>query len=204
VVLGTGVALLRHVLDTKVRSEADVRALTDKTVLGVVSYADEMPKHPVILRDEPSSASSEAVRRLRTNLQFIDVARRPRSIVVTSSIPGEGKSTMVLNLAVSLADTGARVLLVDADLRRPSIAEYAGLEGAAGLTTVLIGRAKGADVVQPWGAGTLDISGWAYSPNPSELLGSPAMIALLEQLTASYDMVLLDSPPILPSPTQPC
>jgi len=88
-----------------VRSEADVRALTDRTILGVVSYADEVPKHPVILRDEPSSASSEAVRRLRTNLQFIDVARRPKSIVVTSSIPGEGKSTIVLNLAVSLADT---------------------------------------------------------------------------------------------------
>ena len=198
-ILGVSVALLRHILDTKVRSEADVRALTDSPILGVVSYAEEMPRHPVILRDEPSSASSEAVRRLRTNLQFIDVASRPRSIVVTSSIPGEGKSTIVLNLAVSLADTGARVLLIDADLRRPSIAEYAGLEGAAGLTTVLIGRAKGADVVQPWGDGTLDIlpSG-PIPPNPSELLGSPAMIALLEQLTASYDMVLLDSPPILP------
>jgi polysaccharide biosynthesis transport protein len=197
--LGVGVALLRHGLDTKVRSESDVRALTDKTVLGVVSYADELPKHPVILRDEPSSASSEAVRRLRTNLQFIDVARRPRSIVVTSSIPGEGKSTIVLNLAVSLADTGARVLLVDADLRRPSIAEYAGLEGAVGLTTVLIGRANVADVVQPWGDGPLDIlPAGPIPPNPSELLGSPAMVALLEQLTTSYDMVLLDSPPILP------
>jgi polysaccharide biosynthesis transport protein len=198
-VLGTSVALLRHVLDTKVRSEADVRALTDSTVLGVVSYSDELPKHPVILRDEPSSASSEAVRRLRTNLQFIDVARRPKSIVVTSSIPGEGKSTIVLNLAVSLADTGARVLLVDADLRRPSIAEYAGLEGAVGLTTVLIGRANVADVVQPWGDGPLDIlPAGPIPPNPSELLGSPAMVALLEQLTATYDMVLLDSPPILP------
>jgi succinoglycan biosynthesis transport protein ExoP len=198
-VLGASVALLRHVLDTKVRSEAEVRALTDSTVLGVVSYADEMPKHPVILRDDPSSASSEAVRRLRTNLQFIDVASRPRSIVVTSSIPGEGKSTIVLNLAVSLADTGARVLLVDADLRRPSIAEYAGIEGAVGLTTVLIGRANVADVIQPWGDGPLDVlPAGPIPPNPSELLGSVAMVTLLEQLTAAYDMVLLDSPPILP------
>jgi succinoglycan biosynthesis transport protein ExoP len=198
-VLGVSIAILRHLLDTKVRSESDVRALTDSPVLGVVSYAEEMPRHPVILRDQPASAPSEAVRRLRTNLQFIDVARRPRSIVVTSSIPGEGKSTIVLNLAVSLADTGARVLLVDADLRRPSIADYTGVEGAAGLTTVLIGRARGADVVQPWGDSTLDImpSG-PLPPNPSELLGSPAMVALLEQLTSSYDMVLLDSPPTLP------
>jgi succinoglycan biosynthesis transport protein ExoP len=198
-VLGVSIAFLRHILDTKVRSESDVRALTDSPVLGVVSYAEEMPRHPVILRDQPASAPSEAVRRLRTNLQFIDVARRPRSIVVTSSIPGEGKSTIALNLAVSLADAGARVLLVDADLRRPSIADYTGVEGAAGLTTVLIGRARGTDVVQSWGDGTLDImpSG-PLPPNPSELLGSPAMVALLEQLTSSYDMVLLDSPPTLP------
>jgi succinoglycan biosynthesis transport protein ExoP len=136
---------------------------------------------------------------LRTNLQFIDVASRPRSIVITSSIPGEGKSTMAINLAVSLADTGARVILVDADLRRPSIADYAGIEGNVGLTTVLIGRADVEDVVQPLGTTTLDLlpSG-QIPPNPSELLGSPAMIGLLDRLTASYDTVLLDSPPLLP------
>jgi succinoglycan biosynthesis transport protein ExoP len=88
--LGIGIALLRHILDTKVRSEADIRAITDSPVLGIVGYTDELPKHPVIVRDEPLSASSEEVRRLRTDLQFIDFAQRPRSIVVTSSIPTEG------------------------------------------------------------------------------------------------------------------
>jgi len=132
-------------------------------------------------------------------LQFIDVADRPKSIVITSSVPAEGKSTIALNLAVSLADTGARVILVDADLRRPSMAEYVGIEGNVGLTTVLIGRADVADVVQPLGTTTLDLlpSG-RIPPNPSELLGSPAMAGLLDRLTASYDMVLLDSPPLLP------
>ena len=76
------------------------------------------------------------MRRLRTNLQFIDVANRPKSIVISSSVPAEGKSTIAINLAVSLADTGARIILVDADLRRPSMAEYLGIEGNVGLTTV--------------------------------------------------------------------
>jgi capsular exopolysaccharide synthesis family protein len=197
--LGIGIALVRHILDTKVRSEADIRSITESPVLGVVGYTNELAKHPVIVRDEPLSAPSEEVRRLRTNLQFIDVARQPKSIVITSSIPAEGKSTIALNLAVSLADAGARIILVDADLRRPAIAEYAGLEGAAGLTSVLIGRAEVADVVQPLRDRSLDIlTSGPIPPNPSELLGSRAMAELLEELTANYDMVLLDSPPVLP------
>jgi polysaccharide biosynthesis transport protein len=197
--LGAGVAVSRQLLDTKIRSEQDVRAMTDSPILGVVAFDQDVPRHPVILRDEPLAAPSEAVRRLRTNLQFIDAGNRPKSIVISSSIPGEGKSTMAINLAVSLADTGARVILVDADLRRPSIADYAGIEGAVGLTTVLIGRADVEDVVQPLGTTTLDLlPAGQIPPNPSELLGSPAMAGLLDRLTASYDMVVLDSPPLLP------
>jgi polysaccharide biosynthesis transport protein len=197
--LGFGVAVLRHLLDTKVRSEDDVRSLTASPILGVVAYDSDVSSHPMILRDQPLAGASEAIRRLRTNLQFIDVANRPKSIVISSSIPGEGKSTIALNLAVSLADTGTRVILVDADLRRPSIAEYVGIEGAVGLTTVLIGRAEVEDVVQPLGATGLDLlPAGQIPPNPSELLGSMAMANLLERLSASYDMVLLDSPPLLP------
>lgn len=197
--LGIGIAALRQLLDTKVRSEQDVSALTDAAILGVVAFDQKVPRHPVILRDEPLAAPSEAVRRLRTNLQFVGAANRLKSIVISSSIPGEGKSTMAINLAVSLANTGVRVILVDADLRRPSIAEYAGIEGSVGLTTVLIGRADVEDVVQPFGNTTLDLlPAGQIPPNPSELLGSPAMIGLLDRLTASYDMVLLDSPPLLP------
>lgn len=197
--LGLATAILRHVLDTKVRSEADVRALTDSSILGVIAFDDGVPSHPVILREDPRSAAAEAVRRLRTNLQFIGVAQQTQSLVITSSVPGEGKSTTAINLAVSLADAGSRVLLVDADLRRPSIAEYLGLEGRVGLTTVLIGKASVEDVVQPWSDSSLDIlPAGQIPPNPSELLGSPAMRALLDQLTSTYDMVLIDSPPVLP------
>jgi len=197
--LGLGVAVLRHVLDTKIRNEDDVRSLSGSPILGVVAYDQDVSSHPVILRDQPLAAPSEAVRRLRTNLQFIDFANRPRSIVISSSIPGEGKSTIAINLAVSLADTGARVILVDADLRRPSVAEYVGIEGGVGLTTVLIGRAEVEDVVQPLGKTSLDLlPAGQIPPNPSELLGSMAMAELLDRLSASYDMVLLDSPPLLP------
>jgi capsular exopolysaccharide synthesis family protein len=197
--LGLGVALLRHVLDTKVRNENDVHALTASPILGVVAYDQDVSSHPMILRDEPLAAASEAIRRLRTNLQFIDVANRPKSIVISSSIPAEGKSTIALNLALSMADTGTRVILVDADLRRPSIAQYVGIEGGVGLTTVLIGRAKVEDVVQPLGRTGLDLlPAGQIPPNPSELLGSVAMADLLERLSASYDTVLLDSPPLLP------
>jgi len=197
--LGLGVAVLRHLLDTKVRSEDDVRSLTDSPILGMVAYDAEVSAHPMILRDEPLAAASEAIRRLRTNLQFIDIANRPRSIVISSSIPAEGKTTMAVNLAAALADTGARVILVDADLRRPSIAENLGIEGGVGLTTILIGRADVKDVVQPFGTTGLDVlPAGQVPPNPSELLGSVAMADLLERLSASYAMVLLDSPPLLP------
>ncbi len=197
--LGFGLAVLRHVLDTKVKSEEDVRRLTEIPILGAVPVDLEVPRHPVILRSEPHSASSESVRRLRTNLQFVDVVNRAKSVVISSSIGEEGKSTIAINLAVAFADTGARIILVDADLRRPSIAQYIGIEGNVGLTTVLIGRADVQDVVQPFGASTLDVLPTGQiPPNPSELLGSPAMAGLLDRLTATYDMVLLDSPPLLP------
>jgi succinoglycan biosynthesis transport protein ExoP len=197
--LGAAVALSRHLLDTKIRSEEDLEAVTDRAVLGYVPFDAGAPNHPVVMHDDPLSARSEAVRRLRTNLQFVDVADDAKSIVITSSIPGEGKSTTAINLAVSLGDAGLRVILVDADLRRPAVAGYLGLEGAVGLTTVLIGRAELRDVIQPWQRTTLDIMpAGQIPPNPSELLGSKAMTSLLKQLADNYDMVLLDSSPLLP------
>ena len=197
--VGIVLALTRQLLDTKIRSEKDLDTLAAGPILGVVPFDGSAPQSPIAMHDDPLGARSEAMRRLRTNLQFVELAEGGRSIIVTSSIPGEGKSTTAINLAVTLADSGLKVLLVDADLRRPSIATYLGLEGAVGLTTVLIGRAELSDVVQRWQDGTLDIlpSG-QIPPNPSELLGSKAMSALLRELTSLYDMVILDTSPLLP------
>lgn len=199
ILVGLGVALLRNVLDTKVRTESDIRALTDAPILGSIAFDERVPNHPVIVRDDPLSAPAEAVRRLRTNLQFIDTADHAHSIVISSSVPEEGKTTTAINLAVALAEAGVRVILVDADLRRPSIASYMGLEGRVGLTTVLIGRAELDEVVQPWQSSGLHVlpSG-QLPPNPSELLGSPSMEKLMSNLAERYDIVLLDSAPLLP------
>ncbi len=197
--LGIGVTILRRVMDTKVRTELDVQNVTDSSILGVVPFDSEASDHPVVMHDERLGARSEAVRRLRTNLQFVEAAEHSRSIVVSSSVPGEGKSTTVLNLAVSLADAGLKVALVDADLRRPAIATYLGMEGSVGLTTILIGEAKLADVLQPWRESSLMVlPAGQIPPNPSELLGSKAMATLLRELSAEFDMVLIDSPPLLP------
>ncbi|QTE29027.1 polysaccharide biosynthesis tyrosine autokinase [Pengzhenrongella sicca] len=197
--LGIGLAVLRELLDTKVRSASDVERVTDTSVIGTIGFDDDAPEHPLIVQTSPHSHRAEAFRRLRTNLQFLDIADRPQSIVVTSAMPGEGKTTTSINLAISLADAGRHVVLVDGDLRRPSIAEYMGLEGSVGLTTVLIGKADADDVVQPWGNGYLHVlASGEVPPNPSELLGSRSMANLLEHLTKVYDVVLIDTAPLLP------
>ena len=197
--LGFGVAVLRKVLDTRIRTTDDIRAVTTASVMTTMAHDDDAVQHPLIVHSAPHSPRAEAFRRLRTNLQFLDVADRLETIVVTSSVTGEGKSTVAINLAITLADAGSRVALVDADLRRPSVAEYMGIEGRVGLTTVLIGQAKLADVVQPWGDGKLHVlpSG-QVPPNPSEMVGSHAMAWLLGELVKQYDIVIVDTPPLLP------
>lgn len=197
--LGVGVAVVREVLDTRVRTAQDIARVTDTSIVGTIVFDEDTPNHPLILQSDPHSQRAEAMRRLRTNVQFLNVNDRPQSIVVTSALPGEGKSTTVANLAIALADTGARVALVDADLRRPAVARNMGIEGAVGLTTILIGRAQLTDVIQPWGNGYLHVlPAGQIPPNPSELLGSLAMQRLLDQLTSTYDIVLVDTPPLLP------
>jgi capsular exopolysaccharide synthesis family protein len=197
--LGVGLAVLREVLNTKIRGVDDVENLTSAPVLGAIAYDPEVVDRPLITQESPQSARSEAYRRLRTNIQFLGVDGTERAIVLTSSLPGEGKSSTAINLAITMAAAGSRVALVDADLRRPSLAKYLGIEGSAGLTTVLIGRANVTDVIQPWGNGNLDvITSGQVPPNPSELLGSARMAGLITHLTDSYDMVLIDAAPLLP------
>ncbi|MFJ4221468.1 polysaccharide biosynthesis tyrosine autokinase [Curtobacterium luteum] len=197
--LGFGGALLRNVVDTRVHGPRDVAATTDSPILATLGFDHEAKRRALVVSAEPRSPLAEAYRGLRTNLQFVDLGAGDGSFVVTSAMPGEGKTTSTANLAVALAETGARVVLIDADLRRPRIAEVMGIENAAGLTDLLIGRAEVADVVQPWGRTKLDVlPAGLVPPNPSELLGSAAMQALLELLTEQYDHVLLDAPPLLP------
>ena len=197
--LGLGIAILREVLDTRIRGERDVTAITDAPIIGGISFDATAVKRPLIVQDDPHSPRAEAFRTLRTNLQFLDIESGAKSFVITSSIPSEGKTTTAANLAIALADSGAQVVIIDGDLRRPKIAEYMGLEGAVGLTDVLISRATLADALQPWGRGNLAVlPAGSIPPNPSELLGSRAMAALLRTLETEFDVVIIDAPPLLP------
>jgi capsular exopolysaccharide synthesis family protein len=197
--LGIGVAVLRETLDTTIKSTSDLSAVSKASFLGGIIFDADVPKRPLITHADPQSRRAESFRHLRTSLQFVDVAHRSRSFVITSSIGGEGKSTTSANLALALAATGSRVALVEGDLRRPKVADYLGLERAVGLTTVLIGQATVTDVMQSWGNGQLHVlPAGRVPPNPSELLGSQAMQNVIRQLEAAYDYVLIDAPPLLP------
>lgn len=197
--IGVGAAVLRETLDTSVKGPDELQEQLGLSTLGLITFDSEAARRPLIVQADPHSGRAEAFRQLRTNLQFLAVDDPPRSIVVTSSLPQEGKSTTACNLAITLAQAGVRVAVVDSDLRRPRLAAYLGLEGAVGLTDVLVGRADLDDVLQPWGDGQLLVlpSG-PTPPNPSELLGSRQMQELLEHLEQRVDLVLLDAPPLLP------
>ncbi len=195
---GLAIALLRHALDTRIRGERDLELLAETPVIGGIVFDPKATERPLVIHADPRSPRAESFRTLRTNLQFLD-AGRERSFVVTSALPGEGKSTTAANLAISLSDAGAKVLLVGADLRKPKMAEYMGIEGGVGLSDVLIGRMGLHDAVQRWGRTSLYLlPAGAIPPNPSELLGSTAMSQLIERLNDEFDVVLYDAPPLLP------
>jgi capsular exopolysaccharide synthesis family protein len=196
--LGLGIAVVRAVLDNRVRTARDIEGLTDRPLIGAIPFDPKAKERPLILEADPHNTRSEAFRALRTNLQFLEMDGG-HSFVVTSSLPSEGKSTTTLNLALALADAGKRVALLDCDLRKPKVAEYLGTEGGAGLTDVLIGRARVADVMLPWGKRPLYVlPAGKVPPNPSELLGSKQMGQLLDALSKEFDVVLCDAPPLLP------
>jgi succinoglycan biosynthesis transport protein ExoP len=197
--LGLGLALLRDMLDTRIKGEKDCEQVTDATVIGGIAYDSDAVDHPLLVQVDAHTPRAEAFRSLRTNLQFVDAANHPRSIVFTSSLPGEGKTTTAANLAITLAANGARVCAIEADLRRPRLLGYMGLEGSVGLTSVLIGQADLDDVLQPLAdTGVTVLGAGPIPPNPSELLGSPALRDTLRQLESRFDYVIIDAPPLLP------
>lgn len=197
--VGIGGAFLRASLDSRVRGETDVRRITNASILGGIAFDPEAPKRPLVTQMATQSPRAESFRQIRTNLQFAHVSHERKTVLVTSSVPGEGKSTMATNLAISLAQSGQSVALIDADLRRPMVGEYLGLERNAGLTTALVGHADLDDLLQLWGDdGLYVLTSGQIPPNPSELLGSEAMKILISRLEQTFDAVVIDAPPLLP------
>lgn len=197
-ILGVGLAIMRHLLDNTIRQAQTLREIARVPVLGIIPYDKDAKTSPLIVDSMSRSIRAEAFRQLRTNLQFIDVERPVRVLVVTSSVAHEAKSSTATNLAMSFAESGRRVLLIEADLRRPRVADYLSLDRSVGLTDVLAGHVDVNDVIQPWGRGLTVLTSGRIPPNPAELLGSVAMVNLLRTLRRTYDLIVIDTPPLLP------
>lgn len=227
--LGLGVAFLLNYLDNTVRTPEELSSLSAIPNLGVVPSFLQIPSpdmkllsegadkrgqesrapvvsvrsnlEPVVFLDEPKSLAAEAYRTIRTGILLSQAGEPPRTLLITSAQSSEGKTTTTMNLAASLASAGGSVVLVDADLRRPSLARYFSLEpGMPGLVDVITGQASLDAVMLPntlLSRVTLIPVG-KIPPNPAELLGSIEMAAIIDRLAAQFDYVLIDSPPILP------
>jgi len=203
-VLGLGAALGAELVDPKVRSEAEVRRLWRLPVLGRLPYvaAAQAPPHaPVslICQTMPRSPSAESYRVVRANLDLSRRNREARVVMVTGPHGGEGKSTVSVNLAVSLAQAGRRVLLIDADLRTPSLHKTFGLARGRGLVHLLRGLLPPDRVVQATSVKNLDlVASGPEVPNPAELLSAPGLAEALARFRETYETVILDAPALLP------
>ncbi len=195
--LGVGIVILRDVLDNTVKNPSDFEEL-GVPVLGMVPFDKRTAKTPIAFRGDPHSLRSEAYRLLRTNMQFLDVDNAPRIIAVTSAVPGEGKSTTAINLAAALAEAGYRVCLIEADLRRPTLAQMLGLVPDVGFTTVLIGRAPLETALQNAGRNLAVLTSGPVPPNPSELLVTAQAGAVIRQVAEQVDYTIIDTAPLLP------
>jgi non-specific protein-tyrosine kinase len=154
-------------------------------------------KEELVALSHPHSPAAEAFRSLRTNIQFSALDRKLRLLQVTSAGPQEGKSTVLANLAVTMAEAGLQVVIVDCDLRRPRLHELFGLEGSPGFSDTLVGgEERPLPLQQTSSTGLRLLAAGTPPPNPSELLGSQRTARLLERLAEHVDIVLVDSPPV--------
>lgn len=194
ILVGLCVAVMREVLDTTISSAAHLKAATGHSLVTVVPRDRDASDDLAV-----GGPAAEAFRVLRTNLQFADLDTPQPLVVVTSPAPGEGKTFVACGLAIAQADAGRSVLLIDADLRRPGVADRLGLDGVVGLVTVLVGKTTFEDATVDHASGVTVLPAGPLPPNPSALLESQAMRDLLDHVRGRYDIVLIDAPSVLPT-----
>jgi capsular exopolysaccharide synthesis family protein len=212
--LGILAAFLREAFDTRVRGEDDITARLGIPLLGRLPRPTRRLARSgqLVMLEDPQSVHGEAFRMLRTNLEFMNLERDVRTIMITSAGEQEGKSTTTANLGIALARSGRRVVLVDLDLRRPFLARFFGLEGRAGLTDVALGHVRLDAAVATIPVPSLERASNGASPSktvikvlpagtpppdPGEFVGKHVIGELLEKLRDNADIVLVDSPPLL-------
>lgn len=196
-VAGAALAFGRVRLDRSVRDGDESAALIGAPVVGTVLRDEHLEKQHTIDK-AASGRTAEDYRQLRNNLQFIRVDEPPKVIMVSSALPGEGKTTLVINLGIALAEAGQRVTVIEADLRRPKVTRYLGMVSGVGLTNVLVGNADIEDVSQSYRENMSVIAAGPNPPNPGELLASSHMASIIDKLRGQNDFVLIDAPPLLP------
>jgi polysaccharide biosynthesis transport protein len=196
--LATGAAYLLEYLDDTIKTTADVKKLLKLPVIGHIPEIEKDQNDSTYLTKNPRSAVAEAFRTLRTNLEFASVDNPLKVILVSSAAVGDGKTSVSSALATIMAQGGKTVLLVDADLRRPSIHRYLGLSNKNGLTDVFRNSIELHEALQTWNLEkVMVIPGGEPPPNPAELLGSRKMDIILDSLRKVADVVILDGPPFL-------
>lgn len=209
--IGLAYALARHLLDNRIRSTDTIEERYGLSVLGTIPQVERSKRgaagaqerllvgQQVDTRGPESFRIAEAFKELRTNLDFLRPDNAPRVITITSAHPGEGKSSVAASLALTLAQAGRDIVLIDADLRRPVLAESFGVVGGVGVTDVMLGRATVQEVIQTV-AGLPNlafIGAGRIPPNPSEILGSDRFHDMVRSL-AENALILIDAPPLLP------
>lgn len=193
-IIGMLLVFLIEYMDNTIRTASDVDKYLGFSVIGTVPKSKNKE---LIIYNNLKSPVSEAYRTLRTNIQFSSIDKIIKTMVITSSGPGEGKSTIISNLAISMALTEKKVLLIDADLRKPRMHHIFNMDNSYGLTTVLVESMDYKDSIRLTDIKGLDLlTSGPVPPNPVELLGSNKMKKLLETVAGEYDIVLLDTPPV--------
>jgi capsular exopolysaccharide synthesis family protein len=210
-VLAAALLALIELLDTRVRDPDEVADLLGTSLLGSIPPppARIAEKPGLVLRDGPSAPSAEATRMVRSAIEFANVIKRARTIMISSASPGEGKTTTAGNLALSFAQSGKRVALVDLDLRRPTVYRLFAVDPRPGVTGLVVGRGEldsallevdihGLDVVESFADGHLSVlPAGEVPPNPSEFVEADALKELVESLKRTHDLVIVDTPPML-------
>ena len=201
-VLGVGLAFMLEFLDTSVRTPRDVARHTSLPLLGVVPILDDeeiaIDDIEVATRTAPNSMVAECFRQIRTNLFFTSPAENQKAVLVTSPSPEDGKTAVAINLAATIAQSGRRVLLVDANFRRPALHRAFANASREGLSNILIGQRQLQDLVSSTDLPQLDVlTAGPIPPNPVELLSSRYMHELLARARETYDQIIIDAPPVL-------